>query len=777
MGFFGDAANRIRAWVRRDKEQAALQFAKGSTASGYPTSGYDLLQAYGYDVLSDYLKLESDLMSRYVDYEEMCEHPLLSTAVEIFADDATQHDNQNGHTVWMSSTDKTIEEIGEDLLHKTLRMDEEIWSIASTMGAYGNDMEEILVNDQGVVGLNYLAPPTVRRIEGPRGELYGFVQDFRGRFGYSPAEYQQIMAARTAMRMGATVAGGTMAGMERVTALEDWEVVHFRIHGRQRRSIYGRSVLESGRFIWKRLVLLEDASIIYRLQRAPERYAFYVDIGDLPPQEALAYLNRVRQQHKKEKYLNPTTGRLDLKHRPMSQMDDFFVPTRQGADGTRIEVLGAPSWQCLAGSTRIPLLDGTSPTIRELSERKEDFWVYSVDKEGRLVPGRAYSARQTRPSAEIFEVGLDDGSVVECTGNHPFLTRDGQWVLAEDLQEGQSLMSLSLYRVRAAVRSVRKTGRSEPVYCMTVADHHNFAVAQGVFVSNSMEDIQYFRDQLFAAIKIPKTYMADDAGGNKGSLSSQDVRFARTVLRMQRELKNGLQKIMRVHLAALNIDPQQVDYTMHMTIPSAIFELAQLEVQNARADLAARMDPFMDKYYLLSKVFKLSDEEIARVMQGRQDDAEREANIMASSQSIMQREVTAAGMQGQAQGQIDMTQMMNAAGMQTPDQAQQSAQAQQQQMAQAQQQQQMAQAQQKPKPGQRESVIGGPLIRVRDGVRPREYYGLERSLFEGSKRGSEKRLDEKMDKLLRSDRMLQENLRQLSGLMKDLADATRGRNR
>jgi hypothetical protein len=483
VGFFADVANKIRTAFSKDKEQLAVQFAKGSTASGMPTTGYDLLQAYGYDVISDYLRLEHDLLSRYVDYEEMDDYPEIAAAIDIFADDATQLETQLNRTLWVTSPDKDIEKNLDYLFQKTLRIDEEIWEIARTLVKYGNDFEELLVTNEGVRGFNFLPPPTVRRIEGPRGELYGFVQDFKGRFGYSPAEFQQVLATRAAMRQGAPDSGS--GGLEKVAALEDWEVVHFRLRGKHRRSIYGYSVLESARWIWKRLMLLEDAALIYRLQRAPERYAFYVDVGDLPPQEALAWTNRVRQQFKKKKYINPTTGKLDLKFEPLAQDEDFFIPVRKGTEGTRIEVLGSPSWQ-------------------------------------------------------------------------------------------------------------------------------------------HMDDIEYFRDKLFAAMKIPKAYLAQDESTARSVLSSEDVRFARTVLRVQREIRNGLSKVCRVHLAALGIDPATVEYDLHMTTPSAIFELAQLEVRNARADLAGRMREFVSLQWLLSKVFGLNDDEISVLIQQREEDKVRD---------------------------------------------------------------------------------------------------------------------------------------------------------
>lgn len=1023
MGFIGNVADRVRNWIRTDKEHVALQFAKGSTASGYPSTGQDLLQAYGYDIMSDFLKLEHNLLSKYVDYEEMAEYPILAQALQIFADDTTQNEVEKKRVVWVTSKDKTVEEIADDVLHKRLRMDDEAWSIVRTMAQYGNEFSEILVDQNGVQGLNYLAPPTIRRIEGPRGELYGFVQDYKGRFGFSPAEYQQILATRMAVRQGALNPGqGSIAGGERVTALEDWEVVHFRLQTRERRAVYGSSCLDSARWIWKRLMLLEDSAMIYRLQRAPERYAFYVDVGDLPPGEALAYMNRVRQQHRKKSFLNPQTGKLDLKHSPIDSMQDFFVPSRSGADGTRIEVLGSPSWQCLAGETQIPLLDGTSPTIKELSNRTEPFWVYSADSAGRIVPGRAHSARVSHPSAELLEVTLDDGSKVRCTGNHPFLTRDGQWVLAESLTEGQSLMPLyrrtskkangdylngyeqvydpasdkyvythhrvydsihgkkeslwesgsiihhanhnkqdnrpenlsgmsrkahgkehaefvaymhtpearaklrttqaspeysaklkaawqsdpirqERHRVRLTARmadpavraeksqilagwnrsqdhldritgsrhpkwvdmdstklralikasgaktmrelfkrkivsqnviekvlrtegltwaefaptaiegwvakgraaskarkpayvsqtvraraqresgptnhkvvSVVKLNVCEPVYDLTVDEHHNFAIEQGVIVHNSVEDIEYFLNHLFSAIGIPKAYLAQSEDTGRQILSSQDVRFARAILRLQREFRNGISKILRVHFAAVGIDPNRLDYDVHMTVPSAIFELAQLEVKNARADLAGRMAPFVSLHWMLTNIFHLSDDEIASIMKEKEEDAERDGNLQGTTQSLIQQKVAQAAATGQTQGQIHSQQMMQDAGMGQPP-------------APAAgplppEGQPFAPPPGSPPPGQgpaQESrtwvprVITGPLIQIKE-PRKTEYYGLERKLFEGRDIRVEKRLEEKLDKVIRNEHANSDRFREMGALLKDLAQAS-GRRR
>lgn len=96
--------------------------------------------------------------------------------------------------------------------------------------------------------------------------------------------------------------------------------------------------------------------------------------------------------------------------------------------------------KCLAGDTRIPLLDGTSPTIKELSEREGSYWVYSNDN-GKIVPGRAFNARKT-DIREVLEIALDNEKTFRCTSDHPIMLRNGQFKDAGFLVPGESLMPL-----------------------------------------------------------------------------------------------------------------------------------------------------------------------------------------------------------------------------------------------------------------------------------------------------------------------------------------------
>jgi hypothetical protein len=199
------------------------------------------------------------------------------------------------------------------------------------------------------------------------------------------------------------------------------------------------------------------------------------------------------------------------------------------------------------------------------------------------------------------------------------------------------------------VVEVRFLSEREDTYTLTISPVHNFALGAGVVVRNSfdedfflpkangerlaevetlegptypvMDDVEYFRSKLFAAIKIPKAYMGYDEASTKSTMAMIDVNFARVIMRIQREVRNGLKRIGNVHLVALGIDPAAVDWDVVLTVPSAIFELAQLEVRNARAEFAEKMEKYVSMYWIMRNIFGYSDEEIEAIQKQRAKEA------------------------------------------------------------------------------------------------------------------------------------------------------------
>jgi len=129
-----------------------------------------------------------------------------------------------------------------------------------------------------------------------------------------------------------------------------------------------------------------------------------------------------------------------------------------------------------------------------------------------------------------------------------------------------------------------------------------------------MEEVDYFKAKMYTATKIPRNYMDFAENMNKTLLSSEDVRFARAVMRVQKADIEGWNQVAATHLFLLGYDMDKVEsFTYQESVPSAIFELAMVEVLAAKADLASRMQEFVSVRWILRHIFDWADDEIDSV--------------------------------------------------------------------------------------------------------------------------------------------------------------------
>lgn len=268
-------------------------------------------------------------------HNSMDEYPDIHTANDYFANDATQPDIDKNRVVWVESNDHALSGSANTLLRKKLRLDDEMYSIAYGLIKYGNDFEEVLVTENGVVGLNYLPPATVRRIDSPNGALLGFVQDMSGNFPTDTASIKKLLMSEKD------------DSQSKVALFEDWQVVQMRLRSTHRRSPYGYACADGARWIWKRLVMLEDATLIYKLTRAPSRFAFYIDVTDVPTNRVGEFLRKAKNDLKKRKLVDPNTGKLSMQYNPLASDEDFFLPVRDGRELARIDQLTGPEYQAM----------------------------------------------------------------------------------------------------------------------------------------------------------------------------------------------------------------------------------------------------------------------------------------------------------------------------------------------------------------------------------------------------------------------------------------------
>lgn len=453
-----------------------------NSASRYSMSGASLSAMEGNDV-ANLLELDTRILSRYGDYTDMDTYSEISSALDIYSDDATQVDSTTGKTVWVDSADENVKNELNDMLYKRIDIDNQIWPMARSLAKMGNDFEEIILGDDnaGVIGISYLPSPTMRRVEDDKGDILGFVQTLSDSMDITPDQYKRFKVD----------GGRSVNDQKNMAVFEDWRVVHMRLTSKYRESMYGWSVIDAARWVWKRLMLLEDAVMVYKLTRSPSRYAFYIDVGRAPKHESERLMQEAMQSLKKKAFVNPKTGKMDLRYNPLAMDQDFFLAMREGREVARVEALNGPSYQ-------------------------------------------------------------------------------------------------------------------------------------------QVDDVQYFLFKLYAALKIPRAYMGyDENMPSKATLSQEDVRFCRTILRLQREIRNGLKKICMINLAAKRIDPMAVAYDVKMTVPSSIFELGQLEARRARADLASLMQSHVSLNWLLKNVYGFSDSEVEEMAKDRKKEGAEAAALQA----------------------------------------------------------------------------------------------------------------------------------------------------
>ena len=216
-----------------------------------------------------------------------------NSALDIYADDSTQEDSTEGKVLWVESDDESIKDELMDMFYKRIDIENHIWGMSRGLCKMGNEYQEIVVGDNGVVGLNYLPARTMRRVENKKGDLLGFMQTFSDNVDFTPEQFEKFV-----------IKGGVGTNDTRdVAAFEDWRIAHMRLTAKYRESLYGWSVIDPARWVWKRLMLLEDAVLVYKLTRSPSRYAFYIDVGKVPKHEAEKILRQAMQMLKKRKFV------------------------------------------------------------------------------------------------------------------------------------------------------------------------------------------------------------------------------------------------------------------------------------------------------------------------------------------------------------------------------------------------------------------------------------------------------------------------------------------
>lgn len=311
----------------------------------------------------------------YTTFEEMSECNFIQRGLQIIADDCSQK-NLQGHTLKINSDDEEIKQLLEELFFERINVDKELWSIVIETCTFGDNFYEVIPdsysNPTAIARIRYLEPDRVNRIE-KNGKLafYTYTADnvdpenlmFNTQINTEPKDEEKVMYK-----------------------LEPWQIIHFRIPNKKFYP-YGGSLLHSGVKTFRRLQLLEDGMVIYRLARVPERRVFNIDVGNLPTNEANRYVQRIKDNYRTTQILDDK-GNINRTASALSLTQDIFVPKREGS-GTEISTLGA--------GTALNNIDD----IRYFKD--EILWTMNIPPE-RLGAGAEQGASQGRGSLAMQDV-------------------------------------------------------------------------------------------------------------------------------------------------------------------------------------------------------------------------------------------------------------------------------------------------------------------------------------------------------------------------------------
>ncbi len=378
------------------------------------------------------------------DYDAMDNDPILASALDIYADESTLK-NEFGDTLGIVSDNEKVQEILRNLFYDILNIEFNLWPWTRNMCKYGDFFLGLeIAEGKGIVNVTPHSVYNTERLErtdpsNPNSVKFKITEDPNGKEEY-----------------------------------ENFEIAHFRLLADTNWLPYGKSMIENARRLWKQLSLMEDAMLIHRIMRAPEKRVFKVDIGNIPPTEVDNYMQRIMNKMKKVPFVDRNTGDYNLKYNMQNLTEDFYLPVRGGDSGTNIENLA----------------------------------------------------------------GLEYATI---------------------------------------------------------------------------EDIDYLKNKLFAALKIPKAYLGyEEQVSGKATLAAEDVRFARTIERIQRTVVSELSKIAIVHLYSQGITgPEMTNFELQLVNPSFIYEQEKLNLWSEKIRLAQDIQSLnmLSKDWVYDNVFKLSDGE------------------------------------------------------------------------------------------------------------------------------------------------------------------------
>ena len=243
------------------------------------------------------------------DYDAMDNDPIIASALDIYSDESTTK-NEYGDILAIKSSNENVSAILHNLFYDIINIEFNLWPWTRNLVKYGDFFLALeMAEGKGIINVTPYSVYNTERLEGtdPMNQNYVKFKVELDRFGKK--EY------------------------------ENYEMAHFRLLSDTNFLPYGKAMIENGRRVWKQLQLMEDAMLIHRIMRAPEKRIFKIDIGNINPNEVDNYMQKIINKMKKTPFVDKNSGDYNLKYNIQNLTEDFFLPVRGGDSGTSIDNL------------------------------------------------------------------------------------------------------------------------------------------------------------------------------------------------------------------------------------------------------------------------------------------------------------------------------------------------------------------------------------------------------------------------------------------------------
>jgi len=285
---------------------------------------------YGYQSSFNYQTLRPTL---YSEYDSMDTDAIIASALDILADESTLR-NDMGEVLQIRSSDEDVQKILYNLFYDILNIEFNLWPWIRNMLKYGDFFLKLEIAEK--FGVYNVIPYNAFHIERQDGYDKEHPNSVRFRFDpdgiSSPSDYGYYNVPNAGNQANAIF-------------FDNYEMAHFRLLTDTNFLPYGRSYLEPARKLFKQYTMMEDAMLIHRIVRAPEKRIFYINVGNIAPAEVENFMQKTISKMKRTPYIDQQTGDYNLKYNMQNLLEDFYIPIRGNDQATKIDNLAGLQWQ------------------------------------------------------------------------------------------------------------------------------------------------------------------------------------------------------------------------------------------------------------------------------------------------------------------------------------------------------------------------------------------------------------------------------------------------